>query len=64
MKGTYFYYNWGDDDPEKTKKREEIIDNKDLSKKEENQKYCLHEFKEYVGFNEKYFYCTKCDKKL
>lgn len=24
---------------------------------------CNHLWKEYLGFTEKYFYCTKCDKK-
>ena len=24
---------------------------------------CRHEWKEYRGFTEQYFYCTKCDRK-
>lgn len=24
---------------------------------------CQHQWKEYIGLNEKFSYCTKCDKK-
>lgn len=24
---------------------------------------CSHEWKEYIGFTDKYWFCTKCDKK-
>lgn len=24
---------------------------------------CTHEWKEYIGFTERYKYCTKCDSK-
>jgi hypothetical protein len=26
-------------------------------------KHCFHEWKEYVGFTDKYDYCLKCDAK-
>ena len=26
-------------------------------------KHCWHEWKEYVGFTERYWYCEKCDNK-
>jgi hypothetical protein len=28
-----------------------------------NPEVCDHEFKEYVGFTERYFFCCKCDAK-
>lgn len=27
------------------------------------EKSCVHEWKEYIGFTERYNYCTKCDSK-
>jgi len=27
------------------------------------QKHCWHEWKEYIGFTERYWYCEKCDNK-
>jgi hypothetical protein len=26
-------------------------------------KHCWHEWKEYIGFTERYWYCEKCDNK-
>ena len=31
--------------------------------KEEKNKSCYHDWKEYIGFTEKYWYCEKCDAK-
>jgi len=29
----------------------------------EDKNECLHLWKEYLGFTDHYFFCTKCDKK-
>lgn len=30
---------------------------------DKKNKLCLHDWKEYIGFTERYWYCEKCDAK-
>ena len=36
----------------------------DSNSKEQNKPYCYHMPKEYVGFTDKFMYCSKCGEKL
>jgi hypothetical protein len=43
----------------------EIPEDEQINKDAEppKPKHCWHEWKEYIGFTERYWYCEKCDNK-
>ena len=52
---------WGKSNLQQSK--DEFVLWDDLGLDEPTQEMCLHKWKHYVGFNEEYEYCERCDEK-